>query len=54
MVKKDSITIPKKALLWIAPAIVITAIIIGKHRPGDLLLFWIGITIGFLVHRSLK
>jgi len=50
--KQENITIPKKAMLGIAPAIAIAAILISKHQPGPLLLFFVGITIGILIAKG--
>ena len=40
---KNSINIPKKVMLGVAPAIAIIAILISKHQPGPLVLFLTGI-----------
>jgi len=48
----ESIVIPRKALLGIAPAIAISAILISKHQPGPLLLFMVGIVTGILIGRG--
>ena len=50
--KKESIIIPRKAILWIAPAIAIIAILISKHQPGPLLLFIVGIVAGILIAKG--
>lgn len=50
--KEENIIIPKKAMLGIAPAIAISAILISRHGPGELLLFWIGIVLGFFIHKG--
>jgi len=47
-----NITIPKKAMLGIAPAIAIGAILISKHQPGPLVLFITGIVVGIMIHRG--
>jgi len=52
--KKETITIKKKLLWGIAPAIAIVAILISKHKPGPLLLFIIGIICGIFIGRDLK
>jgi hypothetical protein len=49
MAKKDKIIIPKKAMYGIAPAIAIAAILLSKHQPGPLLLFFIGIVLGIFI-----
>ena len=51
---KDTISFKRKMLWAISPALAISAILISKHQPGQLLLFWIGISVGYLIHRSLK
>jgi hypothetical protein len=48
---KDTITISKKAMSGIAPAIAITAILLVKGNPA-VILFWIGIVIGFIIHKN--
>ena len=50
--KQKSITIQKKALYGIAPAIAIIAILISKHQPGPLLLFIVGIVAGILIAKG--
>ena len=50
--KKESVIIPKKAMLGIAPAIAIAAILISKHQPGPLLLFFVGISVGIFIARG--
>jgi hypothetical protein len=50
--KKDSITIPRKAMLGIVPAIPIIAILLSKRQPGPLLLFLIGIFAGILIGKG--
>jgi len=54
MAKKseEHITIPKKALRGIAPAIAITAIIISRGQPGSLLLFMVGISCGLFIGKG--
>ena len=54
MKKNDSITISRETLFALAPAMVIISIIISKHRPGDLLLFVIGLISGAFIYRSIK
>jgi len=50
--KQESITIPRKAMLGIAPAIAIIAILLSKHQPGPLLLFIVGIAAGIIIARG--
>jgi len=50
--KKETITIKKKTLWAIAPAIPIIAILLSKRQPGPLLLFLIGIVIGIFIGRE--
>jgi hypothetical protein len=50
--KQKNITIPKNAMLGIAPAIAISAVLISKHGPGELLLFWVGISVGFFIAKG--
>ena len=52
MAKKKNIIIPKKAMYGIAPAIVITALLLSKRQPGPLLLFFVGIVAGILIWRG--
>ena len=47
-----SITIPKKALIGIAPAIAIIAVLISKGDIGPLLLFLIGIFAGVMIGKG--
>jgi len=56
MPKSETITINKKMLLGIAPAIPIIAILLSKNQPGPLLLFFIGISCGVLIgiHANVK
>lgn len=54
MKKSDSITIPKKVMLGIAPAIAIIAILISKRQPGPLLLFLVGISVGIIIGVNLN
>jgi hypothetical protein len=49
--KKDLI-IPRSALFGIGPAVVITAVLLSKNRPGELLLFYIGIVAGVIIARG--
>jgi len=48
---KDTITFNKKMLLGIAPAMPIIGILLSKDRPGQLLLFLIGISAGIIIGR---
>ena len=50
--KREIITIPKKAMVGIAPAIAISAILISKNQPGPLLLFIIGISVGIIIGKG--
>lgn len=50
--KQETIVIPKKAMLGIAPAIAIAAILISKNQPGPLLLFLIGIMAGIIIGKG--
>jgi len=51
--KKESISIPKKAMLGIAPAIAIIAVLISKGDMGPLLLFFVGISAGILIGKGI-
>jgi hypothetical protein len=48
-VKKEAITIPRKAMFGIAPAVVIIALLLSKRQPGELLLFLVGISAGIFI-----
>ncbi len=50
--KKENITIPRKAMYGIAPAIAIIAILLSKHQPGPLILFLVGIFTGILISKG--
>jgi len=50
--KQESITIPKRAMYGIAPAIAISAILISKHDIGPFILFLIGIFTGILIAKG--
>ena len=50
--KKESIIIPKKALYGIAPAIAIIAVLLSKGKAPEVLLFGIGIFVGFLIAKG--
>jgi len=52
--KIDTITINKKMLLGIAPAMPIIGILLSKHQPGPLILFILGICCGVLIGRFSK
>ena len=52
--KKGSIIIPKEAMLGIAPAIAISAILVSRHGLGELILFWVGISVGILINKGIK
>jgi hypothetical protein len=47
--KPETITINKKVMLGVAPAIAIIAILLSKNQPGPLLLFLIGIAAGIII-----
>ena len=49
--KKDLI-IPRNALFGIAPAVAITAVLLVKNKPGEVLLLFIGIAIGIIITRG--
>ena len=50
--KQENLTIPKKALMGIAPAIPILAILLSKNKPGEAVLFLIGIVLGVLIGKG--
>ena len=50
--KKDSIIIPKKAMLGIAPLFPIVAILLSKNNPAGLILIGIGVFSGFFIARG--
>jgi len=50
----DTITINKKVLRGIAPAVAIIAILLSKNQPGPLLLFLVGIAVGIIIGINLK
>jgi len=50
--KKNSIVIPKKAMLGIAPAIAIIAVLLSKDKSPEVLLFLIGIFVGFFIAKG--
>jgi hypothetical protein len=49
--KKDLI-IPRNALFGIAPAVAITAVLLAKNKPGEVLLLFIGIAAGVIIARA--
>ncbi len=51
--KADSITIPKKVIPGIAPAIGIIAVLIAKDKVGEIVLFMIGIGLGVYIGKGL-
>jgi len=52
--KKDTITINKKMMFGIAPAIAIIGILIVKHQPDPLVLFLIGIIVSIIIGINYK
>ena len=50
--RKESVIIPKKALYGIAPAIAILAVLLSRHKPGEAILFVIGIIIGIIIAKG--
>jgi hypothetical protein len=46
---KNFISIPKRAMFGIAPAIAIIAVLLSKAKPGEALLFLIGIVLGVVI-----
>ncbi len=50
----DTITINKKVMFGVAPAIAIISILLSKNQPGPLLLFIIGIGAGIIIGLNLK
>jgi hypothetical protein len=50
--KKESIIIPRNAMLGIAPAIAIIAVLLSKDKSPEVLLFLIGIFVGFLIGKG--
>jgi hypothetical protein len=51
-VTKKKITINKKMLNGIAPAIAITAVLLAKNNPAVIIL-WIGIVLGIIINREM-
>jgi hypothetical protein len=50
--KQESMSIPKKAMLGIAPAIAISGVLISKGDIGPLILFFLGIGAGVFIGRG--
>ena len=50
----ETITLNKKVMLGVAPAIAIIAILLSKHQPGPLILFLTGISVGIIIGVNLK
>ena len=50
--KKESIVIPRKAIVGIAPAIAISAVLISKGDIGPLVLFFVGIAVGIFIGKG--
>ena len=50
--KQESITIPRKAMYGIAPAIAIIAVLLSKNKAPEVLLFGIGIFVGIMIARG--
>ena len=50
--KKESIIIPKKAMLGIAPLLPIIGILLSKGNPAGLTLVGIGVFSGFFIARG--
>ena len=48
----DSVTIPKKALAGIFPAIAIIAVLLSKNKTPEVLLFVIGIVVGIFIAKG--
>ena len=46
---KDLISIPRKALIGIAPAVAIIAVLLAKDKAPQVLLFLIGISAGVVI-----
>ena len=51
--KKEFIKIKVKTLWIISPIIAIALILLSKNKPGELLLFLIGVITGTLLYRSM-
>jgi len=50
--KQETLSIPRKALLGIAPAIGIIGMLLSKRNIGPLFLFLIGITLGVFIGKG--
>ena len=50
--QKDSITIPRKVMYGIAPAIAIIAVLLSKDKAPEVLLFLIGIVVGIFIGKG--
>ncbi len=50
--KQKDIIIPRKAFQGIAPAIAIIAVLFAKDKAPEVLLFCIGIFVGFLIGKG--
>ena len=46
---RDFISIPKKAMFGIAPAVAIIAVLLAKDKAPEVLLFLIGISAGVVI-----
>jgi len=51
-VKEGFIVLNKRILVFIAPVVAICALLIAKHRPGELILFLIGVVCGIFIGRN--
>jgi Mg2+/citrate symporter len=51
---KNFISIPKKAMFGIAPAIAIIAVLLAKDKAPEVLLFLIGISAGVVIGMGFK
>jgi hypothetical protein len=49
---KKNITIPRKAMYGIAPAIAIIAVLLSKDKAPEVLLFLIGMFTGFMTGKG--
>ena len=52
MKKKENFTIPKKAMIGIAPLFPIVAILLSKGNPAGLILVGIGVFSGFFIAKG--
>ena len=50
--RKESITIPKKSLIGIAPLFPIVGILLSKGNPAGLILVGIGVFSGFFIAKG--